>query len=304
MKIAIVGSYGVGLTMRVSQVPRAGETLSGGVFASGHGGKGSNQAVAASRLGADVTFLTAVGNDEYSRSAHELWATEGIDASHVVTVQEPTMAGFILVEESGENRIIIAPGALEQLTAEHVHNFTEVLASADMVIVSLEIPVPVALEALRIAHEHGTRTLLNPAPAAPIPREAWAWIDVVTPNRTEAEVLLGNDLDNTHQNPEHLAKQLHSITGTDVVITLGADGAVLATHSGIQHVTPVAPKQIVDTTGAGDSFTAALAVALTEGHSLHHAARFAAHVGAHAVSIAEVIPALPRRDQVPEPGTR
>src|SRR5690625_175480 len=177
MKLAVVGSYGVGLTMRVEAMPRAGQTLTGGEFSSGHGGKGSNQAVAAQRLGAQVSFLTAVGDDLHGREALEFWQSEGIDISAVRVVADTTMTGVILVEENGENRIIIAPGALNHLHPTDVSGFRSHIVDSSMVVASLEIPLETAVEALRVGHEAGKPTLLNPAPAMEIPDSAWEWID-------------------------------------------------------------------------------------------------------------------------------
>jgi ribokinase len=297
LKIAVVGSYGVGMTMRVPRVPVPGETVPGGVFVSGHGGKGSNQAVAAARLGAEVSFLSAVGGDQFGAAARQLWAHEGVDATHVRTSEAPTMAGVILVEESGENRIVIAEGALNDLTPTDVKAFTDSLAAADLVIVSLEIPLPVALAALRIAHEHGVRTLLNPAPAIELPAEAWGWIDVVTPNASEARVLTDRDPDEIVSADELVDMLRERFDGT-IVLTLGSDGTLADDGEQRIRVPPIKAWRVVDTTGAGDSFTGALAVALARGDELSDAARYAAAAGAHAVSIAEVIPALPRPDDV------
>ncbi|MCX4472553.1 Ribokinase [Micromonospora sp. MW-13] len=297
MKIAVIGSYGAGLTMRVSRVPVAGETLSGGRFASGHGGKGSNQAVAAARLGARVSLLTAVGPDQFGAAARQLWAQEGVDAAGVRTADAATMVGVILVDEHGENRIAIAPGALDELTPADVEGFADRIAEADLVVVSLEIPLPVAVAALRTAHERGVRTLLNPAPAVALPDEAWGWIDVVTPNASEARVLTGRDPEDPATGDELVDLIRARYAGT-IVLTLGADGA-LVDHDGRRvHVDPVPVPHVVDTTGAGDAFTGALAVALARGDALTDAVRFAAAAGAHAVGVAEVIPALPRPDDV------
>ncbi|HEX6947820.1 MAG TPA: ribokinase [Acidimicrobiia bacterium] len=299
-RIAVVGSYGVGLTMRLDRIPVAGETLAGGVFSSGHGGKGSNQAVGAARLGADVTFLTAVGDDAMGRDAHTLWEDEGVDAGKVVTIPgAATMVGVILVEPSGENRIIIATGALDHLTPEHVEGFRTEMAAADIAVVSMEIPLPTVLAALRAASEEGTRTLLNPAPAQPLPDDAWSHIDFLTPNRTEAAILLGHDPD-SGEAPENLASELRGRGVGTVVVTLGGDGALVSDDDGVRSIPAVPAPAIVDTTGAGDAFTAALSVALAEGRTVDDAVRFAAAAGAHAVSIAEVIPALARRTDIEE----
>ncbi|XBH20399.1 ribokinase [Jonesiaceae bacterium BS-20] len=295
MKIAVVGSFGVGLTMNVPKFPIAGETISSGEFQEGPGGKGSNQAVGAARLGAEVSFFTAIGNDAYGQSAHDLWQSEGIDASHVVTTNNPTMVGFIMVDPSGENLIAIAPGALDELDANAIAPFENSIAAADVLVVSLEIPRAAAIEALRIGRVHGTRTLLNPAPARVLPDEAWPLIDVITPNETEAPILLG--LDEGHGLTDiDLIKALQTKTNSAVILTRGSKGALIADGNEVVEIEPVLVENVVDTTGAGDSFTAALAVGLGEGWSLVDAAKFAARAGAHTVTIAGVIPSLPTRE--------
>lgn len=297
-KIAVVGSYGVGLTMRVPRSPAAGETVSGGAFDEGPGGKGSNQAIGASRLGAEVTFLTAVGDDDFGRAAASLWQREGVDASKVVVVPDAaTMVGFILVEPSGENRIAIAPGALDRLDAAAVAGFRDEIAAAELLVVSMEIPLEAVVAALTLARETGTPTLLNPAPARRLPDEAWALIDVITPNQTEAPVLLG--LGDAHGLDDRaLVAELQARTGGSAVLTRGGAGALVADGEQLVEVAPVRVDRVVDTTGAGDAFTAALAVALAEGRRLADAAAFAALAGAHAVTLPGVIPALPTRDQL------
>lgn len=296
MKVAVVGGYGVGVTMRLPRIPGAGETMLGGSFSSGPGGKGSNQAIAARRLGADVSLLTAVGNDRMGLEAHDLWAREGVDASAVITVEASTMVGLIMVEPDGENRIGIASGSLDLLTPEHVECFRPQLAAADIVIVSLEIPVDTAIAALRIAKEAGTTTLLNPAPSRHLPPETWAYVDFVTPNRTEAATLLCDTSHDSHQESE--AVRLHQLTGAKVVLTCGGDGAVICSGIATTTIDAVRPRTVTDTTGAGDAFTAAIAVELASGASLEDAVKFAAKVGAWVVSIAEVIPALPTRKDI------
>ncbi|PSL05323.1 ribokinase [Haloactinopolyspora alba] len=297
MRIAVVGSYGVGLTMRVPRVPAPGETLSGARFSSGHGGKGSNQAVAAARMGAQVSLLTAVGSDRFGTDALQLWADENVDAAHVRVADAATMVGVIMVDEQGENRIAIAPGALDTLTPDDVEGFADRIAGADLVVVSLEIPLPTALAALRTAHERGVPTLLNPAPATELPPEAWEWIDVVTPNAGEAHTLIGRTPDDDTDAAELVDALRARFTGT-IVLTRGRHGALADDGTERLDLEPVAPERVVDTTGAGDSFTGALAVALARGDDLAGGLRLAAAAGAHTVGIAEVIPALPRPDDV------
>ena len=294
MRIAVVGSYGVGLTMRTGRSPEAGETLTGGVFSSGHGGKGSNQAVAAARLGAEVSLLTAVGPDAFGDQARELWRAEGVDARKVVTAAASTMVGVILVEPSGENRIVIAPGALEQLTAAQVDAFEDEIAAADLLLTGFEIPVPTARRALELARRHGVRTLLNPAPAPAEPLDAgmWGLVDVMTPNQTEAGLLTGEPgLDSPQACAEAIRRRYAGVT----IITLGGAGCLVdEPGAGSRHIPAVSPRQVVDTTGAGDAFAGALAVALARGDDISAAVRYAGAAGAHAVGIAEVVPSLPR----------
>jgi ribokinase len=301
MKIAVVGSYGVGLTMRVPHSPEPGETVSNGQFSEGPGGKGSNQAIGAARLGAEVAFLTAVGDDDYGRAAARLWRDERVDAAKtLVTRDAATMVGFILVEPSGENRIAIAPGALDLLDASAVEAFRDEIAAADLLVVSMEIPLDAVVASLRIARETGTRTLLNPAPAQALPDEAWPLIDLLTPNQTEAPILLGLDAGHGLDDAALIAR-LKARTDASIVLTRGSAGALIADDAGLTEVEPVVVEHVVDTTGAGDSFTAALAVALAEGRPLAEAAAFAARAGAHAVTIAGVIPSLPTKDQLSTP---
>src|SRR6185312_16956755 len=193
----------VGLTFGVERAPERGETLIGTLFRTDDGGKGSNQAVGAARLGAEVAFLTAVGADAFGDRAFELWADEGVDASAALRSPLPTMTAAILVEGSGDNRIVIVPGALLALTPAHVDAFAPRIAEADVLLVQLEIPVDAALHALVVGRRAGVRTILNPAPAPAGPIAAAA--DYLTPNESEAAAVEG-------------------AAGT-LVVTLGAQGA-------------------------------------------------------------------------------
>lgn len=297
MKIAVVGGYGVGMTMTIPRFPSPGETVLGGTYRPGPGGKGSNQALAAARLGAHVELLTAIGGDRAGDDGLALWTDAGIGTDAVVRAESATMVGFILVDAAGENEITIAAGALDELTAAHVEPFRSAIRAADVAVVSLEIPLDAACAAMRIAHEEGTLCVLNPAPAAELPEDAWRWIDVMTPNRGEAAQLLGLD---EHSAPAagELLTRLREKTSAAIVMTLGADGAAVCDGSERYAVAPFAPHRVADTTGAGDTFTAALAVALAEGQPLADAARFAAAAGCHAVTVHGVLQALPSRDAV------
>lgn len=290
--IAVVGGYGVGMTMRVQRAPEAGETVSGGVLSTGPGGKGSNQAIAIARLGHASSIFTAIGDDAAGRDGEDLWAAERV-VSAAVMKSDATMAAFITVEASGENRISLAPGALESLDQRDAESYRDTIRDADLLVVSLEVPWAIARRCLEIAREEGTRTLVNPAPARPLEVEDWTLIDVLTPNATEAAILTGDG----ESSAETLAATIADL-GCDVVLTIGEDGAVVADAGGVTSIDAVAVDRVVDTTGAGDAFTAALAVGLVEGMPLRAAAAFAAAAGAHAVTVAEVIPALPTREQI------
>jgi ribokinase len=269
-RVAVVGSYGVGLTVELDRVPNAGETIVGRTFRTDHGGKGSNQAIGAARLGAEVDFLTAVGDDAFGHAAIALWQEEGVRAEAILA-PAATMTAPILVEPSGENRIVVVPGALEHLTAAHVDSFSDRIAGADVCVVQLEIPVWTALYALEVATAAGVRAILNPAPA---PAEPIApRCDYVTPNETEAAAV--RDCDAT------------------LVLTLGDEGAELRGER-----IPAFSANVVDTTGAGDAFTAAFAVALAEGKDEREAVRWGCAAGAHMVEHHGVVPGLPTRDQL------
>jgi ribokinase len=267
-RIAVVGSYGVGLTFGAERVPERGESVIGTLFRRDHGGKGSNQAIGAARLGAEVTLLTAVGQDAFGDAAFDLWSEEGVDADAVLRPPLPTMTAAILVEAGGDNRIVIVPGALAALTSAHVDAFAPRIAAADALLVQLEIPLATALHALAVARAAGVRTILNPAPAPAEP--IVAQVDYLTPNETEAPSVAG--------------------TNGTLVVTRGEQGADL----GAEHV-PAFPARIVDTTGAGDAFCAAFAVALAEGASDLDAARRGCAAGAHMVEHEGVIAGLPTR---------
>jgi ribokinase len=269
-RVAVVGSYGVGLTVELVRMPEAGETVVGRSFRLDHGGKGSNQAIGAARLGAGVDFLTAIGDDPFGHDAIALWQQEGVEARPIVT-DAPTMTAPILVEPTGENRIVVVPGALERLGPEHVDAFSDRIAAADVCVVQLEIPVWTALYALEVAAAAGVRTILNPAPA---PAEPIApHCDYVTPNETEAPAVRDAD--------------------AQLVLTLGDEGAELRGER-----IPAFPASVVDTTGAGDAFTAAFAVALAEGCDDREAVRWGCAAGAHMVEHPGVIPGLPTREEL------
>jgi ribokinase len=291
-----VGGYGVGFTVSTNRIPKAGETILGSAFSAGPGGKGSNQAIGAARLGADTSLLTAIGRDRFGQDGLALWQAENVSASSIMVVDEaPTMAGFILVEPDGQNRIIVAPGALDRVTAADVDSFRDDLHHADVCLVSLEIAPLAAAASLRIAHEYGTKTILNPAPVIDLPEYVWTQLDYITPNETEAAALAGVD---ESAGEEALVEGLRKLTTATIILTLGERGALV--DDGRSRILYPAPSiaTVVDTTGAGDAFSAGFATAIAEGMSLPQATQFANAAGAFSVQTAEVVPSLARRAEL------
>ena len=293
--VAVVGSYGVGLWIRAPKMPARGETVLGSGFAMGHGGKGSNQAVGVARLGVPCALLACVGADRFGAEALDLWRGEGVDASWVVSRSEgPTMAGFIILDEHGDNRIITDPGANALLTPDDVATFAPVLAASRVLLTQLEIPVATVAAALRTARRSGVTTILNPAPARPLPPEILGVADILTPNQTEARLLAGLAPDDPRPDEDVAARLFELGVGT-VILTLGERGALILNREGAAHC-PGQRVDVVDTTGAGDGFNAALAAALAEGRPLWEAVEWATHAGALVVAAPGVVPALPARE--------
>jgi len=298
--ITVVGSYATGLTMKVERLPSSGETLLGTGYRTDYGGKGSNQAVGCARLGARVSFVAKIGNDSLGQMALRLYREEGLDATQVLqTADVATGVGFILVEEaSGRNCIVLDPGANERLSAADVSNCEAAFRSPAVVLTQLEIPVEAAEAALREGRACRAITILNPAPARPLPDHVLQVVDVLTPNEVEAKVLTGRSPDDK-VSPEEAGRELFSAGVKNVVMTLGENGALVVTESGIERF-PALVVRAVDTTGAGDAFNAGLAAALAWGATLGQAVELAIVTGGLAVTREGVIPSLPDCNEVAE----
>lgn len=293
--VTVVGSYNHALTMTVGDIPAPGETVLGHSFEEGVGGKGSNQAIAAARLGADATFIGRLGDDRFADAADALWAENDVRAVVDRDSGVHTGVGFVVVAEDGENAITVAPGANTELDATDVRRHADVVGRADVVLSQLETATEPVVAAGEVAADSDTTFVLNPAPARELPDHLLELADVVTPNEAEARVLAGAD---RTAEPAELASRLREAGAASVVVTLGGDGALVVSDDGRTHIDPV-PVDVIDTTGAGDAFNAGLAVALAEGRDLVAAARFAARAGAGACTAYEVVPALPTRDTLP-----
>lgn len=297
-RIVVVGSYATGLTMKAARIPCAGETLLGSGYRVDFGGKGSNQAVGCARLGARVSFVARIGDDAFGEMARKLYREEGVDVTFLKqSAGVPTGVGFIIVEAgSGQNSIVIDPGANELLSPDDVAAAGSAFRGASVVLTQLEIPAVTAESALARGREAGAVTILNPAPVRPLPASTLQLIDILTPNLSEARVLAGHAPDAAIA-PEAISRELIALGVRQVVITLGEAGALLVSASGTVHF-PAISVEAADTTGAGDAFNAGLATALAHGNSIEDAVRFGVTIGAMAVTKEGVIPSLPSHEQV------
>jgi ribokinase len=297
--ITVVGSFAVGMTLRTSRMPVFGETLIGSDFDMGPGGKGSNQAVGTARLGARSYFAGIIGPDKLGEIAIDLYKAEGVDTTYLQkTAELATGVGFIILNERGENGIILDMGANELMDASFVDQLEQQIAKSDVVMSVLEIPVEAAARAMALGKRHGVRTILNPAPAAKLDDEVFQYIDYLSPNETELRILLGLEPDDPTPTVE-LAHQLRERGVGNLIVTMGEKGALVVSEEGDFKLTGIGV-DVVDTTGAGDAFNSGLAVKLAEGASLLEAVKFATCVGALACTKLGVIPSLATRQAVDE----
>ncbi|MFC4909977.1 ribokinase [Actinomadura gamaensis] len=279
-EVVVVGSVNADLVVRVDRRPGPGETVLGSDLATLPGGKGANQAVAAGRLGGRVGIVARTGDDGHGALLRDALGAAGVDVSRLLVAEGPSGVALITVGPDGDNSIIVSPGANARLTEQDVAAAREVIEGAAVVSLQLEIPLPTVVRAARTAADAGARVVLNLSPAAPVPPELLALCDPLVVNEHEAAFLLPDHA--ASDDPAALAAALLELGPTSVVITLGADGALVATRDGARSV-PSPKVEPVDTTGAGDAFTAALCLRLARGDGLEAAARFAVRVGAAAV---------------------
>lgn len=296
VKIAVLASFNMDLVMRTERRPDAGETLQG-EFSMFLGGKGFNQAVAARRLGADVVVVGRVGDDEFGRRFLDALDREGVDRRAVVIDSTAgTGVASIVVEPDGTNAILQAPRANRNVTPLDIERAAEALARADVAMLQFETSADGAAAFARAMRAAGTRTMLNPAPAAPTPSDLLSLIDVIMPNQIEAETLTNMRLDR-QDTAFAAARALIALGPAAAVITLGERGAIGASADTQVHE-PGRTIEVIDTVGAGDAFCAALAVRLAERADLAQAVRFANAAGALACTTRGAEPSMPRRDDV------
>lgn len=297
--VTVVGSFAVGMTIRTGQIPVWGETLRGSDFDMGPGGKGSNQAVGTARLGTDSYFVGIIGQDKLAEIATDLYAREGVNTRFLTRTEAmPTGVGFIILNEQGDNFIILDMGANNLMDGAFVDTIEDQIARSDIVMSVLEIPVEAAARAMEIGKKHGVRTLLNPAPAAPLDDSMFKYIDILTPNESELRILMGLAPDDPTPTVE-LARDLKGRGVQTIVVTMGDQGALILTDDEPLIVPPVATT-VVDTTGAGDAFNSGLAVGISEGLDLVTSVKLGNCAGAFACRTLGVIPSLANRAQLDE----
>jgi ribokinase len=297
-RIVVVGSINIDLMLRCPRLPQPGETVQGDRLLVAPGGKGANQAVAASRLGATVSMIGCIGRDDFGAQALAALQSDGGDTRFVARVADEPASGVavVLSDATGENSIALAPGANRALGPEHIDAAHALWADAALLVCQLEVRLATVAHALRMARRHGVPTLLNPAPAQPLSADILRSVDLLVPNRGEAALLLGEPLDSP---PSALraAQRLQRANGGQVVVTLGSDGVALADGDAAVHQ-PARTVRALDTTGAGDTFVGALAAERVRGASLGDAVVFAQAAAAYSVMHFGAQAAMPRRGQV------
>jgi ribokinase len=296
-RIVIVGSSGTDMIIKLERIPRPGETLLGGEFHITGGGKGANQAVSAARAGGNVAFIARLGQDEFGEQAIAAFVKERINVSHIYRDRKvSTGVALIFVDQHGENSIGVAPGANGRLSSADLKKASKIYTGAGVMVVQLEIPLDTVQTAALLASKAGARVILNPAPARALPDALLRHVSILTPNETEAELLTGIKVD-SDPSATRAASALRARGVQTVILTLGARGAMVATDDGAQ-VVPGFKVKAVDTTGAGDVFNGALAVALAEERPLIDAVRFANAAAAISVTRLGAQPSAPSRREV------
>lgn len=296
-KVVVIGSLNMDLVTRAPRLPKGGETLIGQSFTTVSGGKGANQAVAAARLGAQVSMIGCVGSDAYGEALRGALLAEQIDCQAVSTVDGSSGVALIVVDDSSQNTIVIVPGANGALTAEAIDRFDSVIHAADVLICQLEVPDASVGHALKRGRELGKTVILNPAPVShPLPLDWYATIDYLIPNESEASALSGLSVDSL-ETAQAAATRLIALGAGKVIITLGAQGSLFADGQRFEHF-PAPVVKAVDTTAAGDTFVGGFAAALAAGKDEAQAIRFGQVAAALSVTRAGAQPSIPALSDV------
>ncbi|MBT2392872.1 ribokinase [Streptomyces maoxianensis] len=288
--IVVLGSTNMDLVAYVPHAPKRGETVTGREFRTIPGGKGANQAVAAARAGGDVAMIGAVGSDEFGELLRHTLEASGVDTDLLRTAEGPSGTAHIVVDDEGGNSIVVIPGANGAVTALGPGD-EALIATSDALLLQLELPLSAVLDGAEAARRHGVRTILTPAPAQPLPPELLAVTDLLVPNEHEAATLAG--VADPHMAAEALLRQV-----PEVVITLGSAGSLYAARGSAPVTVPAPRVRAVDTTGAGDTFVGALAVALVEGRPVQQALSWASAAAALCVQRPGASTSMPYRSEI------
>ena len=273
-KIIVIGSSNTDMTVLADRLPAPGETVLGGDFKMGQGGKGANQAIAAKRLGGDVTFICKVGRDVFAENSIKAYEKDGLDTSSIIRCDTPSGIALITVDSKAENCIVVAGGANGKVTEADIEGIADDIKGAAVLLMQLEIPIPAVIKAAKIARKAGVRVVLNPAPATALPAELLENVDIIIPNETEMSLLTGIQVHDQKSTAEAVGAMRK--TGVkDVIVTLGSKGSLVCENGKEPVLVPAFKVKAVDTTAAGDTFCGGLCVALVEGKSLVEAATFA-----------------------------
>jgi len=292
--IVVVGSSNTDMVVRSQKIPSPGETILGSEFDIIQGGKGANQAVAAARAGSKVSFIARVGNDDFGKTAVSGYKKDHINTDHIINDPlYPTGVAIILVDENtGQNSIVVAPGANGQLSVPDIDKAEDEIAHAKVVLMQLEVPLEVIRHTLSLAQKYGVKTILNPAPAQALSDDILRSVDIITPNETEAELLTGMKLTNT-ETIIRAADFLLQKVNEAVIITLGSNGVYFKLKNGEEAFVTTTKVDVVDTTAAGDVFNGYFATAVSEGMDFQSAIRLANQAAAVSVTRKGAQPSIP-----------
>ena len=295
-EITVVGHYGMSLLMDVAHFPAVGETVEGLDIETEPGGKGYNQAIAASRLGAKVNFITAAGGDDFGRRCEADLISEQVEGRYIIKFPElKTACAFVINTTDGKSEVFVYPGAIRSVLPEHIRQHESVIKRSSLMLLQNEVSVEALCETIRIAGEAGIEIIYNPAPARPMPAEIFKYVTILTPNETEAAILAGLDPEEPLDIEEAL-ERLHSLGAKNIIITLGGAGSVISTGAACYRVEPLQGK-VISTTGAGDCYNAALAVKYLETQDILEAAQYASVAAGMQVMRPGVIANLPYREE-------
>lgn len=296
-KIVVIGSTNTDMVVKAKKFPSPGETILGGEFFMFSGGKGANQAVAAARMGAEVTFVCKTGNDIFGSRFIDEFKKEGIITDYIGTdAGKASGTALIIVDEKGENEIVVASGANDTLTVDNVRNVESVLAETDALLMQLEIPLDTVLHAAKTAHGYGKKVILNPAPARQLPQELYNFLFLITPNETEAEILTGIKVTDRNSAAK-AAEKLIEMGVENALITMGSEGAYLKNHA-VEMLVKAPKVNAVDTTAAGDVFNGVLTVEISSGKDWSDSITMACHAASISVTRMGAQASMPCREEV------